>query len=99
MDNKLKEYMSRLRDSASHFLSDKREDEALVVEVELEPQEYERLQERAEERRTTVKELVNQAVRGYLANEAADPQAEEIPEERIRSNPLLALDGIARPSH
>ncbi len=100
VDNKLKEYMNRLRDSASHLLSDKREDEALVIEVELEPREYERLQERAEECRTTAKELANEAVREFLDRDAAFlPEEEPISEERKRSNPLLALAGIARHSH
>lgn len=99
MENKFKEYMGKLRDSASGFLSDKREDEAGDTEVELELRDYTLLQSLADERRMTVKALVDQAVRAFLANEAALNEEEEILEERKRSNPLLALDGIARRNH
>ncbi|WP_058301480.1 hypothetical protein [Gorillibacterium timonense] len=96
MENKFKEYMGKLRDSASQFLSDKREDDVEGTEVELELRDYTLLQSVADERRTTVKVLVDQAIRAFLANEAALNQEEDIQEERKRANPLLALDGIAR---
>jgi hypothetical protein len=102
VDNKLKQYMNRLRGSASQLLSDKRTDEALVIEIELTSFEYEQLQEKADERGIAVNRLAYEAVLDYLEGSPPAPgatasaPAEAIPEERKRSNPLLALDGIAR---
>ncbi|MEO3945641.1 hypothetical protein [Gorillibacterium sp. CAU 1737] len=94
MENKFKEYFGKIKDSASHFLSDKRED-VEGTEVLLEPRVYDQLQTMAEEQGTTVEALADHAVRAFLGRTGSGPRV-VIEEARKQENPLLALDGIAR---
>ncbi|MFD0871663.1 Uncharacterised protein [Chlamydia abortus] len=99
--DKFKKYvenqLDKVKRSASHLVADKpgsdgQEEDA---SIELDPQDFERLKNKAARERTTVQALINRAIHNLL-NESQGGGNIHVTEEQKRRNPLLCLDGMTR---
>jgi hypothetical protein len=92
--DKFRNYVDKLKASATQLVGDRHEEEPDST-VDLEQRDYALLKTWADRKNTTVKALVDQAVRQYIAARTTEGLA-PIPVERKERNPLFYLDGLTQ---
>lgn len=85
------------KDAASQFIGQdsdtERDDRSVDTSVQLQPEYYEKLQQLAELRHTTVTAVVHDLLRQQLVLKSRE-RLHRLPAEHVESNPLLALDAL-----